>query len=678
MICRESGVRRMINRTIERLIILGVFLVILVLCIIASQEQDQGFHFGRNRELNFSGHQQAYIAEHESVTIAVDDELTHLLGTGEQGYLEDYLTQVFAPAQIRPVFITDEQPSSGVREDGTESADCRLSLITQEVRAENTGRVYTAPLFQIEGSLFVRKSADDDAHLQAVIMEGRLSERKLQRLRFNEQPVQFREAQTAEDTVDLAVQTDAEGILGDRSAIRQVLLKKGLKNTYIPREQAVYSINACLIFDENNVLHDVLNQCIQSADRHALSYVASETWLAGEGPVYLRRTAEKSYLPMLIVLVSVMLAFMVYYFSNRNMYRELNLRMDRIRASQNELQTTFNSVGHYLAELTLDGEVLDMNRAFMEDVGMGFRHRMIWNILELDEEGKHRVRQMVRSSAGGEQEERFETNVGNRTFVMDTFPIEDARGKIEKLLFMAIDVTQERMAKRQMLQDNKMIAIGQLAAGVAHEIRNPLGIIRNYCYVLKTMEDEEVRAKAIEAIENAVEVSGGIINNLLDFSRISPGREEEIDVEEHVRAMLALNDKTLRTQNTELIVTCTEPIRTYMAMEPFDMILMNLVNNAMDAMPDGGRLSVEISRDEDHFVMSVSDTGTGIPQDVQEEIFNPFYTTKGNKGIGLGLYIVYNEIEKMNGEIDVISREGVGTTFFVRLPIREHISKEEQ
>ena len=73
---------------------------------------------------------------------------------------------------------------------------------------------------------------------------------------------------------------------------------------------------------------------------------------------------------------------------------------------------------------------------------------------------------------------------------IDVFPIDNATGKVEKLLFIAKDVTKERMAERQMLQDNKMIAVGQLAAGVAHEIRNPLGIIRNYCYVLKNMEGE--------------------------------------------------------------------------------------------------------------------------------------------------------------------------------------------
>lgn len=242
---------------------------------------------------------------------------------------------------------------------------------------------------------------------------------------------------------------------------------------------------------------------------------------------------------------------------------------------------------------------------------------------------------------------------------------------------MAIEVTEERMAKRQMLQDNKMIAIGQLAAGVAHEIRNPLGIIRNYCYVLKTMEDEEVRAKAIEEIERAVESSGSIINDLLDFSRISPGRKEEIDVEQHVRSILALNESTMRSANIELSVVCEEPIRTYMAIEPFDMILLNLVKNAMDATPDSGKITITLTREEDRFTMTVADTGVGIDEDALDEIFNPFYTTKGNKGTGLGLYIVYNETEKLDGDIDVISRKGEGTTFFVHLPLRENEWKED-
>ena len=359
------------------------------------------------------------------------------------------------------------------------------------------------------------------------------------------------------------------------------------------------------------------------------------------------------------------------------MYQELNARMDKITESRNEMQTTFHGVGHLMAELSTGGEITDLNHAFAEGAPAGALNRRVWDVLELDEMSKERIRQMVEHGAQGTQDERYETQIGKQTYVIDVFPVEDARGDVARLLFMAIDVTQERMAKRQLLQDNKMIAIGQLAAGVAHEIRNPLGIIRNYCYVLKTMEDEEVRAKAIEEIEHAVDASGGIINNLLDFSRISSGRQEQMDVEEHVRSLLALNESVVRSKNITLGVVCEEPIRTYLARESFDMILLNLVKNATDAIAEDGKITVRLEKQGEEFVMSVEDTGEGIDEAVLDEIFNPFFTTKGNKGTGLGLYIVYNETEKLDGDIDVASKKGEGTTFRVRLPIRRSPEDKE-
>ncbi|MBQ9015352.1 MAG: PAS domain-containing sensor histidine kinase [Firmicutes bacterium] len=656
------------KRTTEWIIILVIIVLFLLLCVFLIREQDRSILPVHRSELNFSLADRNYMREHEQISIYVEKDLRYLIGDGEGGYLQQYLGEVLAPAQMSPVFETGDE----------KKADASLCVITPQVRAHMQGREYTSPLFQMEGALFLRTGRAPEETIRAVLQEDRLRDSRAEALSYQEHGFSYAKAAGAAEAVALAEKTDADGIIGDRSSIAAELAGAGLQTVFQPREKSIYTINACIIVDSDRAeVHDILDQCIQAADRHNVSFEASQRWLNGSGPVFMDQSYQLTWMPVLIILLSVLIAFFVYYLSNRSMYEELNARMDKITESRNEMQTTFHGVGHLMAELTPGGEITDLNQAFTRGAPAGALHRKIWDVLETDDQSRQRIRRMVEHGARGRQDERFETNLGKQTYVIDVFPVEDARGDVAQLLFMAIDVTQERMAKRQLLQDNKMIAIGQLAAGVAHEIRNPLGIIRNYCYVLKTMEDEEVRAKAIEEIERAVDTSGGIINNLLDFSRISSGRREQIDVEEHVRSLLALNESAYRSKNIELSIVCPEPIHTYMARESFDMILLNLVNNAMDAIADGGRITVRLEKSGEAFVMSVEDTGEGIEEAVLEEIFNPFFTTKGNEGTGLGLYIVYNETEKLDGEIDVSSRRGEGTTFRVRLPIRRPEEKED-
>ncbi len=662
------------NRAAEWIIVFSIFLLIAGLTALGVQKQDSRIMPPKGTALTFTGEDGRYLREHEEVKIFVEEGLQYLIGDQKGGYLQDYLGTVLEPSGLKPVLLT-----------GEEGADCSLRVVTTQLRESVKGENFTSPLFQIEGHLFVRDKQSLADPMQVCVQKDRMTDKKLDKLTYQDKTLSCTGADSAAELVEQAGSTDCDGIIGDSSAIEVALHSKSMDRAFTEVEKDLYTCNACiLVKEEQSALYDIMNQCIQNTDRHNLSYEMGRRWMDGRGPVYLEQSASSTYLPVIIVILSVLLAFFVYYLTNRSMYQELGSRMDQITASRNELQTTFRGVSHYMAELTPRGEITDLNQAFAEGVSVSALHRRLWDVLDFAPEDQEKIIAMVEDSARGIQTQRLEAGIGSRVFVIDIFPVEDARGQVSQLLFMAIDVTQERMAKRQMLQDNKMIAVGQLAAGIAHEIRNPLGIIRNYCYVLKNMEDEDIRAKAIEEIENAVEKSGLIISNLLDFSRISPERKETIDVEEHVRAILALNEASMRQKNIVLSVECPQPVRTLMALEPFDMILLNLVSNAMDAVeakirdsaedPEeaAGSVTIRIEADSPgagQFTMTVEDTGEGISEEEIDEIFNPFFTTKGNQGTGLGLYIVYNELEKLDGDIQVSSRKGEGTAFRVTLPI---------
>lgn len=135
--------------------------------------------------------------------------------------------------------------------------------------------------------------------------------------------------------------------------------------------------------------------------------------------------------------------------------------------------------------------------------------------------------------------------------------------------------------------------------------------------------------------------------------------------------MLFLNEGKLKKKSIFSQVKCKEDFMVALPEESFDMILLNLISNGIDAMNEGGTITIEVEYNRDDVVLNVTDTGCGIPEEIQEEIFNPFYTTKyKTEGNGLGLYIVYNEVTKMNGKIELQSKVDEGTTFTVTLPVQ--------
>lgn len=635
------------------------FLIIILLCIAAIwiwgvKKNNININAQAPSEIKLNKQEQAYINSHDGIYIYVDESLRYLMGDGDNGFLQEYVQNVFGDAGTDVIMTTDE-----------DMADCSMVAVTDEIRADRDIS-YTSALFQLEGVLFLRDGAEWSKNPDGVAMSGRTKEGK-EKIKYDGKKIDFSYEDTAEETVAAAREKKADFILGDLSAIKAVLAGD---NDYSALDQTIYTENVCIVTDKGETAeYGILNKCVNAADRHVISYKASQRWLDGNGPVYMKNGNEDIYLLILVIFTAVLVVFFIYYHADKNMYDELNLRMQKLTESKKELKTTFNGVNYYLAELDLEGGIQDINRAFYNAIQADIIGRKIWSVLDLDDEN----RQKLEAAVNEHTHKKIDINMRRKVLDIDIFPIENASGSVDKLLFMGEDVTNKMMAERQLLQDNKMIAVGQLAAGVAHEIRNPLGIIRNYCYVLKNMNDNaEVKDKAIEHIEKAVDNSGAIINNLLNFSRASSKEGETIDIEEHIRSLTSLNRNILKKKNIHLDIICSEPVKTLIQTESLDIILINLIQNATDAMKENGNLTIKVLKYDETFEIDVKDTGTGIEEDILQDIFNPFFTTKGNnEGNGLGLYIVYNETGKLNGNIEVQSRVGEGSVFRLNLPLRD-------
>ncbi len=232
------------------------------------------------------------------------------------------------------------------------------------------------------------------------------------------------------------------------------------------------------------------------------------------------------------------------------------------------------------------------------------------------------------------------------------------------------DVTEKIMMQQQLMTSEKLASIGLLSAGVAHEINTPLTGISSYVQLLqKTLVDTHY-AQILSKIETQTDRVARIIKNLLNFAR-SPSEISfsRVSLTDGLKEIVALIDYKLKAMNItlEFMAPVLKPI--WAQGERLQQVFINIILNALDAMPNGGILRLEVKEQDEFVAVKISDTGTGIKKQSLAHIFDPFFTTKGiGKGTGLGLSISYAIIKEHEGRILVDSVEGQGSTFTVLIP----------
>jgi signal transduction histidine kinase len=245
----------------------------------------------------------------------------------------------------------------------------------------------------------------------------------------------------------------------------------------------------------------------------------------------------------------------------------------------------------------------------------------------------------------------------------------------QKQLDLEESFRRNREAQAQLSQSERLASLGTLAAGVAHELNQPLMLIRGYAQRLLSRKNE-VGQKAREEIEIIEEETGRmmrIIRHLKDFSRRSTGEHQEVDINAIVRSSLALCSEQLRLHNIEITVDLDDPPpRVWGDPIQLTQVFVNLITNAREAIEEvgGGALVVQTCSTQAHSVeVSFADTGHGIEPEVLPRIFDPFFTTKAaGSGTGLGLSIALGLAQAHAGQITVDSQSGRGARFTVQLP----------
>ncbi len=408
---------------------------------------------------------------------------------------------------------------------------------------------------------------------------------------------------------------------------------------------------------------------------------------------YVVKDAEGGYLDLLPTVIERLL-------HQQRLAEEVQRAQDALRESEERYRTLFEGVPVGLYRTTVDGLFIDANPALVRILGYPDRETLLRAEvaeLYLDPESRREWQsQMECRGSLADVELQLRRNDGTVIWVRDTArTVCDAEGRFRHFEGSIQDITERkeaeealkeyserleemvaertadlRDAQEQLVRGEKLAVLGQMAGGVSHELRNPLGVISNAAQILAmTLSDaDETTTEFLGMIKAEVRVAEKIVFDLLDFSQTRlPQREETAAADLVARA---LEKQPPGDDTTVLTELAPDLPPVYVDDGQIGLVLGNLISNACQAMPEGGSLTVGAQLDSGWVRLSVTDSGCGIPAENLAKIFEPLFTTR-KKGIGLGLALVKNLVERNEGRIEVASEVGEGTTFRVWLPAKD-------
>lgn len=343
------------------------------------------------------------------------------------------------------------------------------------------------------------------------------------------------------------------------------------------------------------------------------------------------------------------------------------------------LKTVLDQLTDHILFLDPGGRVLDLNRAVYAEsarprgdfLGQEYREvlQMGQGVCSLDD-ARCPFEIARRTGEASEATYSLVDQEGRmRYFRLYCHPIRDDQGRPVHYLLIRRDITQRTYMEQRLQQSERLAAVGELSTYIAHEIRNPLFAISGFANSLLRMPElaAAARDKAAIILEESKRLDG-ILKSILNFARPTQARNEAVELNRVVRETMELLGMGCQEKGIAVDMDLAQDMAQAKGdPECLKQCLINLVKNAMEAMPGGGRLTIRTGMTMDFVFLEVQDTGVGIAPEIRDRIFNPFFSTKG-KGAGLGLAMTRKIMEELGGRVDLSSTPGQGTCMRLSLP----------
>jgi two-component system sensor histidine kinase PilS (NtrC family) len=371
----------------------------------------------------------------------------------------------------------------------------------------------------------------------------------------------------------------------------------------------------------------------------------------------------------------LLIAILIGYLSERviTTRKELGESAKSFQILKNLHEKILQSLTSGVITLDLWGSIISINRAGLEILEISGEDKLLKNNINSIMPGV-RIEEILSKK----REQMLYTTPGGRriTLGFSSSVLRDEEGEIKGYIIIFQDLTEVKELEGRLQTSEKMALLGQLSAGLAHEIRNPLSAISGAVEVLSDeVKPTENNLRLIKVVAQEVERLNLLVEDFLLLTMPIQALATPVDVGLIIKETVESFGKTVRRAGLEIetdIQRCT-----YVQADSYRLkqAIWNLLHNAMQAMPNGGKIVIESFLEGDSVGIKVSDSGCGIDENILSRIFEPFFTTK-NLGTGLGLAIVQKVIESYNGKIEVKTAEGKGTTFVMTLPHAKKLVEE--
>lgn len=483
----------------------------------------------------------------------------------------------------------------------------------------------------------------------------------------NSKPAKFIYVDNTKMALEFLRKGKVDAAIGDEVVVSNYWKEYDVYETQKNNVELLYEKDVVLAVNKGNkLLLSILNKGILQSKKNNIVSKVQQKWFGISESIRGEEIQNKAIISTVLIMLLIGISLYIW---NALLKKTVKEKTREISNAKENVSLILNNLNTALLIVDIDARIIEYNKALLSLIGdkeNTLTEKNIFSIKGLNDIFREKIPDTYFQSAANIS---FVSIYNNRCYDVRISPYISKNGNLR--VISIDDITDKRIIERKLHQENKMMAMGQLSVGLSHEIRNPLGIIRNGVYLIKKDMSQETRNRAIEMMENSINRINNLIEHLLSFSRSTKDRYVKEDILVLVENTVTLMAPKLKKKDIHLAFNHAGNRIVELNLESINIILVNLIENAIDSFSkdsDENTITLDVSAEENSFKIVVSDNGCGIPSNTLESIFEPFYTTKDiDNGSGLGLYLVYNEVKKYNGDISVESTVGVGTKFSIFL-----------